>query len=226
MVFPAIGLDIYSKHSTNGALVYLEGEAANIADVEINATPAYDNNNLVADLKNLASNAKTAYITYGDAPVKNMYAIITSPLKRVLVRTNFAGTNTNNGSVKDKAGKVLFTGVKTDAAGNIKDYGQFSLIAQIFDTKENAMSASQFSPADTPTIVFKKEVDTTGYDPSDLTKLPHYLTQAAEQGFTKGYVKLTNTVSGQIIPGIVTQMIATTAGNRVVTNWITPTVKK
>jgi hypothetical protein len=229
MVFPAIGLNIYNGAHGAGvqpALVYLEGEAANIADVEIDNTPAYNNNNLAADLASLANNATNAYITYGDAPVNNMYAIITSPLKRVLVRTNFVGQkNITNGSVNSAPKKALFTGIDTDAAGNIKDYGQFSLIAQIFDTKENAASASQFSPADTPTIVFKKEVDTTGYDPSDLTKLPHYLTQAAEQGFTKGYVKLTNAVSGQIIPGIVTQMIATKAGNRVVTNWITPAVK-
>jgi hypothetical protein len=225
MVFPAIGLDIYSGHrvGSQGALVYLEGEAANIADVEIDNTPIYNNTNLATDLANLVSNATTAFITYGDAPVNNMYAIITTPFKRVMAQSLRLGASAT-GNVANATGD-LYSGVKTDANGKIIDYGSYSLIAQIFDTNENAASASQFSPATTPTLKFTKEVDTTGYDPNDATKLPYYLTQAADQGFTKGYVKLTNTVSGQIIPGIVTQMIATQAGDRVVTNWITPTVK-
>ena len=73
---------------------------------------------------------------------------------------------------------------------------------------------------------FTKEVDTTGYDPNDKTKLPYYLTQAADQGFTKGYVILQNADSdAKYIPGYVTQMIATTAGSKVVTNWIVPATK-
>ena len=229
MVFPAIGLDIYNGHAGNGALVYLEGEAANIADTEIDNTPAYNTSNLSADLADLASNATEAYITYGDAPVNNMYAIITNPFKRVLVQSavqsGVISANATSGTVSNTTGDLI-SGIQTDANRNITNYGSYSLIAQIYDESENAASASQFSPATTPTLQFTKEVDTTGYDENDKTKLPYYLNQAAAQGFTKGYVKLTNAVnSGQIIPGIVTQMIATTAGGKVVTNWITPTVK-
>jgi len=204
--------------------VYLEGEAANIADVEIDNTPAYNNNNLATDLASVASNAKSVYLTYGDAPVNDMYAIITNPFKRVLAQSlGLAKNTTRNVTYR---GKKLISGIKTAKDSNeIVDYGSYSLIAQIYNTSEDRMSASQFSPATTPTLVFKNEVATTGYDVNDPNTLAHYLNQAEAQGYTKGYVLLQNAETGQIIPGIVTQMIATTAGDRVVTNWITPTVK-
>ena len=91
------------------------------------------------------------------------------------------------------------------------------------------MSAGQFSPATTPTLIMKNELDSTGTDSSDATKLPYYLDQAAATGsFSKGYVILKNTNSAKDsdhIPAIVTQMMATTAGSTTVTNWIRPTTK-
>jgi hypothetical protein len=106
------------------------------------------------------------------------------------------------------------------------NYGSFSLTASVFDMNENSMSAGQFSPATTPTIVLKNELDTTGTDVTDSTKLPYYLDQASASGFTKGFVILKNSTTANNIPAIVTQMIATTAGSTTVTNWITPTTTK
>jgi hypothetical protein len=217
MVFPAVALT-YPTAGDKG-LVYLEGEKANIADVDINTTKNYNIPALEAATASLG--AKKAYITYGDAPVNNMYALITSPFKRVIVSQDVETNGVK--SLKNK----YFTGVKVDKdTGAVTDWGSYSLTASIYDTNENKMSAGQFSPATTPTLIMKKEVATTGYDATDSTKLPFYLTQAADKGYTKGYVVLQNANSKvKYIPGYITQMIATTAGGKVVTNWIVPATK-
>ena len=195
------------------ALIYLEGEKANLADTAI-----YNNNNnndynltmLEKDINLTSSN--TAYLTYGDAAINNMYALLTNPFKRVyvqdrlLVRTKYNAAYYKNASI-DKDGKI--------------NYGSTSLISQIFDESEKMMSAGQFSPATTPVITLANEVASTGYDVNDDKTLAYYLNQANAKGFKKGFVKLTNGNGGKI-PGILTQMLATTAGNKVVTNWIVP----
>jgi len=237
MVMPALALEyntsnpnykVGSDTNDSSGLVYLEGEKANIADVfieyNVSKTNYYEYN--IADLNASTAmlGAKKAYITYGDAPVNNMYALITSPFKRLIVSQkawNNHKIDGNSGTVlTDYFGKVTYD--KT--SGAVTNWGSYSLIANIYNTDEVMMSAGQFSPATTPTLTFTKELANTGYDATDSTKLPFYLTQAQGQGFTKGYVVLSNT-TGKEIPGYITQMIATTAGSKVVTNWIVPATK-
>jgi len=208
MDLPAYKVDYNS--SVNTSLVYLEGEKANVADVEITPTGAYDSSSLKSAIA--AVSAKAVYITYGDAPVNNMYAILTNPFKRVYVQAATAAKTL-----------AYYTDATTDTSGVVTNYGTTSLVAQIFDESENMMSAGQFSPATTPTIKLANEVATTGYDVNDANTLAYYLNQANAKGYTKGFVKLTNaTGSNAYIPGIMTQMLATTAGGKVVTNWIIP----
>ena len=210
MDMPAINIDYTT--GTN-ALVYLEGEKANLADVEIDPkTQKYSFTNLESDLKALVPT--TAYITYGDAAVNNNYALFTSPFKRTIAQLH------NDGSAT-----TYFTDAKAKTATTPVSYGSYSLTANIYDMSENVMSAGQFSPATTPTLVMKNELDTTGTDITDDTKLPYYLNQAASNGFNKGYVILNNVNTKLKIPAIVTQMMATTAGSTTVTNWIRPTTK-
>ena len=220
MVMPAIALDF---DTSIGSLVYLEGEKANLIDltIEANATTAtgmsltYNMQSIEENIGNLSP--RVAYITYGDAAVNNNYALFTSPFKRTLAEltTPVAATDTIATLVSDYFNDA-------DLRNGSTNYGSFSLTASIYDMSENVMSAGQFSPATTPTIVLTNELDSTGTDLEDTTKLPYYLNQAAASGFSKGYVVLKNTTSTLDIPAIVTQMMATTAGSNTVTNWITP----
>jgi hypothetical protein len=95
-------------------------------------------------------------------------------------------------------------------------------IITIKEKSENVMSAGQFSPARTPTIKLTNEVASTGYDVSDDNTLAYYLNQAQAKGFERGYVNIINVDAGVDVPGIMTQMLATKAGDRTVTNWIIP----
>jgi len=209
-----------SVDSKPAALIYLEGEKANLADVFIDGnttSPTYNFQDLQTAIGNISSTQY--YITYGDAPVNNMYAILTNPFKRVYVQAGL------NGSKNMPNGALYYKDASRDANGNI-NYGSTSLIAQIFDESENMMSAGQFSPATTPTIKLTNEVATTGYDVNDKNTLAYYLNQAQAKGFERGFVILsnanTNANNKNKIPGIMTQMLATKAGDRVVTNWIIP----
>jgi hypothetical protein len=224
MVMPAVALRYDATNTVadpNAALVYLEGEKANIADVFLNENQTGYN---LTDLNNSTARlgANEAYITYGDAEIKNMYAIVTSPFKRVIVSQAVAIGQENNTSYNP-----FFKGVKKDASG-ITNWGSYSLTASIYDTDENKMSSTQFSPVTTPTIVMNSEVAWTTDKNGDLdnqNKLPHFLAQAAEKGMKKGYVILRNTDDKLPIPGYITQMIATKAGDTTVTNWIVPATK-
>ena len=85
------------------------------------------------------------------------------------------------------------------------------------------MGAGQFSPATTPTIKLTREVASTGTDITDTNSLAYYINQAINAGYKKGFVKLTNSQGTTVdIPGIVTQMMATTAAGKTITNWIVP----
>jgi hypothetical protein len=226
MVMPAINLD-YNTTATGGdstgkALVYLEGEKANVVDTDINnsTTGLYDLASITADINHIASNK--AYMTYGDAAINNNYVLFTGMFKRTVAQLTTPVSTTD-----------LLTTVTSDYYNDadLRDtanpnYGSVSLTASVYDMSENSMSAGQFSPATTPTIMFKNELDTTGTDVTDSTKLPYYLDQASASGFTKGFVVLQNSSSTKNIPGILTQMIATTAGSTTVTNWIRPTTIK
>jgi hypothetical protein len=102
---------------------------------------------------------------------------------------------------------------------DVADYGYIKIVAQIYNNSEQMASASQFSPASTPTIKLYNEVSTTGYDANDDNTLTHYI---AQSGFNEGFAVLQRADSDQNITGIVTQMIATQAGGKVVTNWFDP----
>jgi hypothetical protein len=230
MVMPALALEYNTTWlGDNAGLVYLEGEKANIADVFINSATQDYNTSYLNDVTKEVG-ADSAYITYGDAPVNNMYALITSPFKRVTVSqvalNDHKAAGKNTGTVSTTYfGKVTYD----KDSGAVTNWGAYKLVANVYNTDEGVMSAGQFSPATTPTLIMKNEVATTGYDATDSTKLPYYLTQAQGQGFTKGYVELTNADTTKKkplnIPGYVTQMIATTAGSKTVTNWIVPATK-
>ena len=218
MDMPAINLNYDT--TAGKALVYLEGEKANIADVEIDtAAKTYDLSSVTADLDNLTPTA--AYITYGDAAINNNYALFTSPFKRTIAQLTTPVLAADN--LNTVVSKYFNDADLRDTTA--PNFGSFSLTASIYDMSENTMSAGQFSPATTPTLVFKNELDSTGTDVADANKLPFYLEQAAANGFNKGYVILKNVDTTAKIPAIVTQMMATTAGSTTVTNWIRPTTK-
>ena len=210
---------VYASFNTttgknDAALVYLEGEKANLADVEINSSKQYDLSDLNKTISNFSVN--NVYITYGEAPLNNMYALITSPFKRIEVQQTLK-INNNAKSSKNFEGIKL----KKDKS-DIESYGYYTLVASIWDNNENLASAGQFSPYSTPTIKMTKEISTTGYDVNNDNSLVHYIAQA---GYSEGVAvleRVSNKGINKTIPGIVTQMIATQAGGKVVTNWFDP----
>jgi len=233
----------YNTSTVNGttattkpvSLLYLEGEKANLADVEMDKTAGnaiyYDFGSLESDITSKASSTE-AYITYGDAP-EGMYALITNPFKRLYVQAALDkgaaaaqdGVINSNAKAKD-AGVLYYTDASTDANGNI-NYGSTDLLAQIFDESENMMSAGQFSPAKTPLIKIQREVGfTEETQPAGdvYNTLSNYLTQAADKGFERGFIKISN-ITGNNVPGIITQMLATEVNGQIVTNWIVPQTK-
>jgi hypothetical protein len=170
-------------------------------------------------------------MTYGDtSDVTRNYALLTIPFKRLIVeqylKNNYAtATTTVTANINGTNSKVWFYGVTYDPSTKaITNYGEVKLLANIYNTDESMMSASQFSPATTPTIILKNEVSSTGTDATDDTQLPYYMNQAKDAGYTNGYVVLSN-LSGETIPGYMTQMMATTSGSNIVTTWVTPASK-
>lgn len=228
MDLPAYKVDYNTSVDGDDALVYLEGEKANLLDVFLDKN-SQDYNALKIQTAMTNMSPSTVYLTYGDASVNNMYALITNPFKRVYVQSALdASDGALNGmiaknTVMDIDSFNYYTdAVAGDQPNTISNYGSVSLVAQVYDMSENRMPDSQFSPATTPTIKLTSEVASTGYSLDDTNSLAYYLNQAENDGYKKGYVILTNSNTNYKIPGIVTQMLATTAGNRVVTNWIVP----
>ena len=245
MDMPAIRLqNVTDEHATypNGdhgkmALFYIEGEAANIADRALvgvkgtgtdTNTSEYNSTLLKTDAE--VFNTQNVWMTYGDA--KNSLdnqLILTSPYKRLLVNADANITNTGStpapvtsisGTQRSSLIAGVYEGVKS-ANGRISDYGSFKAVAKIYDKSENMAQASQFSPANTPIMNFHYEVSATEGNKAETDNLSYYLKQAQSQGnFNKGYALIHFTNAP--IPVIATQMIATEAGGRVVTNWIIP----
>lgn len=241
MVMSAIKLSNVTADKTLGqtatAIMFTEGEAANIADR--NLVAANNGLNNLSVIGTLVANfaeynygmlkldadeftVKNVYATYGDSSsaVNNM-VLLTSPYKRLLVNsdvvlTTGASNKTNFGATSTVIG-AMYKGV-TASATAVTNYGYFDALALIFDQAETQASASQFSPANTPTMKFAYEVSASEGNTVSTDNLSTYLAQA---GFAKGFVNLQfrNPAGVSTIP---TQMIATTAAGRVVTNWITP----
>jgi hypothetical protein len=229
MVLNAVALQYDDGNAaTKDALVYLEGEKANLADVEITpgtkaATNAYKLNNLITDLYNVSGNKKEYYIPYGEADANNMQVVSTSPFKRVIVQSKACPANSTNCVVTNAAGQVVFDGIQTDATGAVTNYGKYNLIAQIWNMEEGAMSAGMFSPATTPTIPMTNEVISTGTDVNDPTQLAYYINQAYSKGYDCGYIYLTNAAGSNVnIPAVITQMLATKVDGQVITNFVYP----
>lgn len=233
------------------ALLIAEGEKAHLADRALTgvngAAGATANNNAASseyDYGILASDAtafgnQRVWMTYGDTDnLQNNMLLITSPYKRVLIEASTAGLNggstpqpvIDNGNIVIATNPVnsnvlatVFSGVKS-ANNQIVDWGYFTALALVYDESENQAQASQFSPANTPTINFHYEVSPTEGNSVATDNLSYYLSQAKGNGFDRGYVLMRYIAAGQPIsvPSIATQWLATEAAGRVITNWIVP----
>jgi hypothetical protein len=263
MVMPAIKLQdvtpptsltyAYTDANTSKGgmgLMFIEGEAANIADRSLVANNGSVGSNAIpvagvtmskgnkseyayANLLNeaMAFDIGDVYVNYGDSSsLVNNQLILTSPYKRLLVNSDM---DVDSMSTHDKTtvgngvvGTLYAGAVYTAASTSITNWGAFSALALIFDQNENQVSGSLFSPATTPTMNFAYEVSATeGNNPNIPTdNLSYYLTTAQQSGYTKGFVDVRFTISNvaKPVPTIPTQMIATEAAGKVITNWITP----
>ena len=220
------------------ALMFVEGEAANIADraltgansaagnaaVAAATTSEYRYTTLAADAANF--NVNNVFMDYGDSSsAVNNQLLLTSPYKRLLVNadaTLTAGSTTVTSNANTGSVGGLYTGVTANAAGTaIANWGHISALALIYDQSENQASASQFSPANTPTMNFNYELSASEGNSVQTDNLSYYL---AQSGFNKGFVDLqfVNNGAATAAPTIPTQMIATEAAGKVITNWITP----
>jgi hypothetical protein len=245
MVMPAIRLQNVTEdgNGVQQALLFAEGEAANIADRSLtggNGAQGSTNNNNnpttseydYAVLKNDIAqfNTSNIWMTYGDTDsLANNQLILTSPFKRIAV---FADVNPVTATTPTPVGSngnlnvvgSTYTGV-TSANSTIANFGSFQALALVYDESENQAQASQFSPANTPTLNFQYEVSATENNPNDTDNLSFYLNQA--ENFKQGYTILNFRANGQpaAIPVIATQMMATEAAGKVITNWIVPAQK-
>ena len=246
MVMPAVGVDIYNDPKTAEGLVYLQGEAANMGDICI--TPisgqetatdkksfVYNGDELAVSMINIANLKKTVFMTYGEAKPENMYALFTTPLKRLLFRgvdTVYGTTSAKLTQIKPDGlyfnGALLFKGPKgkdatqLDIRSNPLNFS-YDVYTRIYNKDEVLAQDTYFSPATTPYITIGKELQSSGVAFS-AHNLAYYLNQVMQKpSFANGgIVVLKNTVYDQYMPSIVTQMLATTAGSATVTNWITP----
>ena len=249
MDLPAVKLTGVTEDGTAGtaavtALMFMEGEAANIADRDLqgaddkagnqatNQTAAnvaaavnnagkseYDYSQLSADAS--AFTMTNVLMNYGDSSsAVNNQLLLTSPFKRLLIMSDASiaanGTTVTSNGNTNVIG-TLYNGV---AATNsqITNWGAFSALALIYDQDETQASASQFSPANTPTMNFKYELSASEGNSIATDNLSTYLAQA---GFDKGFVDIKFRHAGGV-PTIATQMMATDVAGKVVTNWITP----
>ena len=216
----SVRFPINSLDGDDLALVYLEGEKATLLDVAIDNNISNNIYDLV-EIENTFNNfyqmeKNEVYITYGEAPVNNMYALVHQPFKRITVQQSLWENDMT--LINDYwPGASLQNNAVTN-------YGTLQLVVYIYDNSENEMPVSQFSPAFTPKLQITQELGWTGTDITDSTKLPYYLMQAQSQGFNKGFVILKNSTN-ELIPGFVTQMLATEAGGNIVTNWIYTSVR-
>jgi hypothetical protein len=209
-------------NSTNSVCSYwVEGEAANIGQY-FNAEGNYTvggtvyvtemNTTAITNAANKLTAISDIYMTFGESSTfTDSQLLVTQPLRKVAMDVNAS------------AAKIPLTGYGFLANGSIK------ALAKIYNNDEIMASAGQFSPAQTPTLTWTRELSASEGNSDSANNLSTYLTQS---GYTAGYVNLTflnannTTVTGTEMPkAIVSQMMATTAGGKVVTNWFTPETK-
>jgi len=229
MVMPAIRLQDVTGN--NQSLLYIEGEAAHLADRTLQKKPnseksEYNTTILKRDMAEFYTS--NVWMTYGDTTsLVDNQLILTSPYKRVAI---FTDINTTNGSLTDRVGASNYYKNVVYKNGAIQNFGYFSALALVYDESENQAANSQFSPATTPTLNFYYEVSATEGNPKDTDNLSYYIKQAQASGsFDRGYTLikfLHNDGRTSSIPVIVTQMMATEAAGKVITNWIVPAQDK
>jgi len=223
MDMPAVALS--GVLATGHALLYVEGEAANVLDRDIDSNttkisgnnyyPDYNATKLTADSS--IFNNKKIYMPYsattinGTTSQKQNQLVITNPFKRIALM------NGVDGSYKDI----------NATAGT----GYLQVTPDIYNMSEKLYtpsSTTEFSPATTtgaPIMKLYSEVaGTESTSGASTDHLSTYLDAASGQdsSFSKGYVILHNVNSNDNISGIATQMMATqpTSGGNVVTNWV------
>ncbi len=219
MDMPAVALS--GVTTANNALLFVEGEAANVLDrsIESNTTatssgnfyPRYNATTLTADSQ-IFDHSKV-YMTYGGTTsFKDNYLLVTNPFKRIAIENGI------NGSYKE-----------TNAS---KGTGSLSITPSIYNQKEDIytpQTTTQFSPANTftgaPIMKLYNEVSATESSHSkDSDTISYYLgvaNQDSNNNYQNGYVILQNIDGTKKIPGIVTQMLATQPkSGTVVTNWV------
>ena len=252
MVLPALGLQGVTDDTpaVAQALLYAEGEAAHIADRALTGvngavgsapntvalTSEYHYAQVVADMT--VFNVNNVWMTYGDSSsLVNNQLILTSPYKRIALFSDIIPNATPNATLPASNNNItpaaiaaqgfrggVYNGVLS-ANNTITDFGYFTALALVYDESENQAQASQFSPATTPTLNFHYEVSATEGNPTSTDNLSYYLQQAqANGGFERGYTLVQFIRGGAPTPAptLATQMIATEAGGKVVTNWIVP----
>lgn len=251
MVMPATKLrnvteDIATNAAAvqNMALMFVEGEAASIADRNLMARDGAIGNagaaiagseyfyaGLSTDAAQFASQG--VRMTYGDTTkLANNRLQLTSPYKRLLINADASAINASavNTAVTAKTLAVavaaatpvignIYSGVQS-ANNQITNWGAFQALTLIYDMSENLADSSQFSPASTPTLNFKYEM-ATSEDGTGNENLSYYIDASS---FAKGYVDFRFITNGAAVTPstIATQMIATEAAGKTITNWIVP----
>ena len=212
MDMPAVALQ--GVTTGNHALLFIEGEAANVLDRDIggNTTSVYYNKTVLKK-DSAIFNHSEVYMTYGGTTsLKDNYLLVTNPFKRIALE------NDVNGSYGD--------------INASKGTGTLSITPSIYNQKEDLytpQTTTQFSPANTftgaPIMKLYNEVSATeSAHAKDSDTISYYLgvaNQDSNNNYQNGYVMLNNIVKGKSIPGIVTQMLATQPkSGTVVTNWV------
>jgi hypothetical protein len=218
MVHHPVYFEFNVSDENNTALVYLEREKANMMDIaidtrDVNNTDVVEYNwtDVNASAYNLSPNTQV-YLPFGESSVENMMGIFTIPFKRVYVQTAIDNGVENNVTLFD-------FNASTDG---INDFGSFTYKADIYDEDEGTDAGS--SPASDHLFTIVNELQSTGTNPNVNGTLAHYLSEKIDQ-YPKGYLFITrySTRHEDHIPGIMTQMLATSPNsNSVVTNWFDP----
>jgi hypothetical protein len=200
-----IGLNIYGDSNTG--LLYVEGETANIADVELtqnttltcggNTAAGYEANNIAADILNITGNIKEIYVPYKLSEVDSTALITTIPMKKYVATSN--------------------------------NPWNLNLVQKVYDNVEDELN-QLYSPAQTLYATANEEVSVLqGFNANiknAIAKANIAMTpdNSIQQDFT-GFTILRNATVGASIPAIFTELKATTLPTGVATNILTPAAK-
>jgi hypothetical protein len=207
----------FTVDDANQTLLWTEGEFAALAD------RAIDDNGSGYAIYSEAQIEKDASAFYVDADLnatnnyifefgnsKEDMVIVTQPLKRTLVQLDTINTGTANKNVNGDglidATSGIWQNVAFSSAGYLKNYGEFTLNASVYNDNEDYHTISSGS-----FIVSPANTSTTGA-PGEVSLISEFLSDA---GYDKGYALLPLRV-----PAIVTQLSAVDVDGNIETNWI------